>query len=220
MVYIFCAYRDWSLKLYKKLKKEYSDLILISSPKKLSFDYIKNKNPKLIFFPDWSWIVPSEIIDNYKCVCFHESNLPKFRGGSPIQNQIIRGIEKTKTTAFLMTKGIDEGPILLQKNLSLKGSLDEIFQRMISNDFFMIKKIIEGKYKLKKQIGYPTKFKRRNPKDSELKSLNLSKKQIYDFIRMLEDPYPNAFIKLGKKKLIFKKAFYNGKKLSFNGEIK
>ena len=119
-----------------------------------------------------------------------------------------------------MTKGIDEGPILLQKNLSLKGSLDEIFQRMISNDFFMIKKIIEGKYKLKKQIGYPTKFKRRNPKDSELKSLNLSKKQIYDFIRMLEDPYPNAFIKLGKKKLIFKKAFYNGKKLSFNGEIK
>ena len=180
---------------------------------------MKNKNPKAIFFPDWSWIVPTEIINNYKCVCFHESNLPKFRGGSPLQNQIIRGIEKTKTTAFLMTKGIDEGPILLQRDLSLKGSLDEIFQRMITNDFIMIKKIIQGKYKLKKQIGRPTKFKRRSPSDSELKSLNLSKKQIYHFIRMLDDPYPNAFIKLGKKKLIFKKAFYNGKKLTINGEI-
>ena len=33
-----------------------------------------------------------------------EADLPKFRGGSPIQNQIIRGIDKTKTTAFLMNE--------------------------------------------------------------------------------------------------------------------
>jgi methionyl-tRNA formyltransferase len=219
LVYLFCAYRNWALKLYEKLKKIYPDMILLSSPKKLTVNYVKNKNPKIIFFPDWSWIVPTEIISNYKCICFHESNLPKFRGGSPIQNQIIRGISKTKTTAFLMNNGIDEGPILLQKNLSLQGSLNKIFDRMMENDFLMIQKIMEGKYKLKKQSGYPTKFKRRIPEDSELKNLNHSKKYLYDFIRMLEDPYPNAYIKIGKQKLIFKKAFYNGKKLSITGEI-
>ncbi len=220
MVYLFCAYRDWAIKLYKKLEEEYPEMILLSSPKKLSINYVKKIHPEIIFFPDWSWIVPNEIISNYTCVCFHESNLPKFRGGSPIQNQIIRGIQKTKTTAFLMNKGIDEGDILLQKELSLKGSLNEIFERMIANDFQMTKKIIQGKFKPKKQSGIPSKFKRRQPTDSELKNLNHSKKYLYNFIRMLEDPYPNAFIKIGKHKIIFKQAFYNGKKLSIEGEIK
>ena len=219
MIYLFCAYRDWALELFQKLKKKYPDMHLLSSPKKLTLSYVKNKKPKLIFFPDWSWIVSDKITSNYKCICFHESNLPKFRGGSPIQNQIIRGVEKTKTTAFLMSKGLDNGDILLQKNLSLNGSLNEIFERMIENDYYMIGKIIQGKYKLKKQKGNPTKFKRRSPKDSELKNLNHSKKYLYNFVRMLEDPYPNAFIKIGKRKLILKQAFYNRKKLLFNGEI-
>ena len=89
---------------------------LLSSPKKLTLNYVKKKNPKLIFFPDWSWIVPVDIISNYNCICFHESNLPKFRGGSPIQNQIIRGVETTKTTAFLMNTGLDEGLIVMKEN--------------------------------------------------------------------------------------------------------
>ena len=219
MTYLFCAYRDWALKLYKELKKKYPDMHLLSTPKKLTANYVKKKKPKLIFFPDWSWIVPDEIISNYKCICFHESDLPNFRGGSPIQNQIIRGIEKTKSTAFLMDKGLDEGDILLQKTLLLTGSLDQIFERMIQNDLFMVEKIIQGKYKLKKQRGNPTRFKRRSPKDSELESLKHSKKYIYNFIRMLDNPYPNAFINLGKHKIVFKKAFYIGKKLSITGEI-
>ena len=193
---------------------------LLSSPKRLTVNYVKKKNPKLIFFPDWSWIVPNDIISNYNCICFHESNLPKFRGGSPIQNQIIRGIEKTKTTAFLMNAGLDEGDILIQKELSLKGSINEIFDRMQENDFLMIQKIIQEKYTLRKQSGISSKYKRRSPKDSELKNLNHSKKYLYNFIRMLQDPYPNAFIKIGNHKLIFKEAFYNGKKLSIHGEIK
>ena len=102
-------------------------MVLLSDPKKLTEKYVKKVNPKYIFFPDWSWMIPTEIVNNYKCICFHESNLPKFRGGSPIQNQIIRGIRKTKSTAFLMNEGLDEGDILLQRNLSLDGSINNIF---------------------------------------------------------------------------------------------
>ena len=36
---------------------------------------------------------------------------------------------------------------------------------------------------------------------------------------MLSDPYPNAFIKIGKKKLIFKSSNFDGKKLSFEGVL-
>lgn len=219
MTYLFCAYRDWALELYDKLAKRYKSIILIKNPKKLSYDHIKKVKPKLIFFPDWSWIIPSKIISEFQCICFHESNLPKFRGGSPLQNQIIRGVTKTKTSAFLMTEGIDQGHILLQKDLSLEGSLRNIFDRMIKNDYEMIVKIIQGEYSLKKQKGKPSFFRRRKPEESELDNLDYSKRYLYDFIRMLADPYPNAFIKIGKRKIVFKSVDFNGKYLKFNGEI-
>ena len=219
MKYLFCTHRDWSKELYKKLAKRYQNMILLSDPKKITQKYLNQIKPKYIFFPDWSWIIPSEIIDSFNCVCIHESNLPKFRGGSPIQNQIIRGITKTKSTAFLMTNGLDDGDILAQRNLSLEGSLDDIFERMIKNDYEMISQIISGKYRARKQKGKPTLFKRRKPQQSELKNLNLSKLQLYNFIRMLADPYPNAFIKIGRKKIIFKSANLKNNKLTFTGEI-
>tara|TARA_B110000438_G_scaffold301023_1_gene354849 strand:+ start:81 stop:743 length:663 start_codon:yes stop_codon:yes gene_type:complete len=219
MVYLFCAYREWSIKLYEKLSKKYDNFVLLNSPKKLTFSFVKKLNPEFIFFPDWSWIIPEKITSNYKCVCFHESNLPKFRGGSPLQNQIIRGITKTKTTAFFMSEGIDEGDIILQRNLSLSGSINEIFLRMIENDFKIIEKIILGNYKLTKQKGRRSIFKRRNPEDSELDSSPHSLEYFYNFIRMLDDPYPNAFIKLGDKKIILKNPQYKNGKISFNGEI-
>jgi methionyl-tRNA formyltransferase len=219
MVYLFCAYREWSKTLFDKLKKNDDNIVLLKSPKKLTFSYVKKINPEMIFFPDWSWIVNKKIINNYKCVCFHESNLPKFRGGSPLQNQIIRGVEKTKTTAFIMNEGLDEGVIMLQKELSLKGSINEIFKRMINNDYVMIKKIMDKKYKLKNQKGKPTKFKRRSEDQSELTNLDYSKKYIYNFIRMLDDPYPNAFIQIGKRKIVFKNISNKNNKLIFSGEI-
>ena len=219
MVYLFCAYRKWAIELYYMISKKHKDFVLLSDPKKLTTKYLQRINPEIIFFPDWSWIIPKEIFTNYKCICLHESNLPKFRGGSPLQNQIIRGIEKTKSTAFIMTEGLDEGNILLQKNLSLKGSLDEIFERMVENDYCMIVRIINGRYKIRKQVGKLTVFKRRKPADSELKHLNYDKKYLYNFIRMLSDPYPNAFLRVGNQKIIFKSAKYDGKKLEFRGEI-
>lgn len=218
MTYVICAYRKYTLELYKKLAKKYK-FILIKDKQKITYRNIKKINPKIIFFPDWSWIVPNEIIKDYKCVCFHESNLPKFRGGSPLQNQIIRGIKKTKTTAFMMTDKLDGGDILLQKDLSLDGSIDDIFLRMKKNDYEMIIKIISGKYKVKKQTGKPSIYKRRKPEESELKHLNFSKTYLYNFIRMLDDPYPNAFIKMGKYKIVFKAVKYNGTNLKFEGLI-
>jgi methionyl-tRNA formyltransferase len=218
MTYLFCAYRDWAIDLYKLISKKHKNTILLKNPKKLTLSYVKKINPKIIFFPDWSWIVPKIILDNYKCVCFHESDLPKFKGGSPIQNQIIRGVKKTKTTAFIMNNKIDSGDILLKKILSLEGTLDKIFQRMIKNDYAMILRIIKGNYKIRKQSGHSTQYKRRKPEESEL-DFNESKQYIYNFIRMLSDPYPNAFIKYKKHKIVFKSAEFRNGKLSFKGEI-
>jgi len=217
--YIFCAYRKWALELFELINKKHDGFVLIKKPKQLTIKKIKQINPKYIFLPDWSWIIPQEIHKNFQCICFHESDLPKFRGGSPLQNQIIRGIKKTKTTAFLMNDKIDAGPIIMKKNLSLEGNLDEIFDRMKKNDLAIIENILKKGVKSKMQEGRISIFKRRKPEESQLNSLNHSKTYLYDFIRMLGEPYPNAFIKIGKRKILFKSAKFEKNKLSVEAEI-
>ena len=42
-----------------------------------------------MLFYGWSWKIEEEIYANYMSIMLHPSDLPKFRGGSPIQNQIL-----------------------------------------------------------------------------------------------------------------------------------
>jgi len=214
--YIYCAYREWSLKLFQRFDQ--SLFYLVDSKDKLTLELCEEIDPEYIFFPDWSWKVPKEITSRYKCVIFHESNVPKFRGGSPIQNQIIRGIKKTKHTALFMTDEIDAGDILLQRDLDLTLQLDDMFVQIAENVYEMIEKISSGEFKPKEQNGKPTYYKRRKPEESEL-DMNMPIEKIYDFIRMLADPYPNAFIKVGNKKIIFKRAQFENGIIKFQGGI-
>ena len=50
---------------------------------------------------------------------YHPSLLPKYRGPSSINWPIIRGDTKTGLTIFRPTDGLDEGPIMLQKEIAI-----------------------------------------------------------------------------------------------------
>jgi methionyl-tRNA formyltransferase len=52
-------------------------------------------------------------------ICFHPSLLPRYRGGSAINWQIINGETQAGVTVFWVDPGIDTGPILLQKTASI-----------------------------------------------------------------------------------------------------
>jgi methionyl-tRNA formyltransferase len=52
-------------------------------------------------------------------ICFHPSLLPRYRGGSAIPWQIIKGETRTGATVFWTDEGIDTGPILLQKEAAV-----------------------------------------------------------------------------------------------------
>lgn len=62
-------------------------------------------------------IVPLSIIDTPRLgsICFHPSLLPRYRGGSAISWQIIKGETRTGVSVFWADAGIDTGPILLQQ---------------------------------------------------------------------------------------------------------
>jgi len=52
-------------------------------------------------------------------ICFHPSLLPRYRGGSAIPWQIIRGESETGVTVFWVDPGIDTGAIVLQRRAPL-----------------------------------------------------------------------------------------------------
>src|SRR5213595_1476795 len=62
-------------------------------------------------------IVPEPLlqIPRLTTICFHPSLLPRYRGGSAIAWQLIRGETRTGVTVFWPDAGIDTGPILLQR---------------------------------------------------------------------------------------------------------
>ena len=106
-------------------------------------DIINKLKPKYIFFPHWSHIVSKEILATTECICFHETDLPYGRGGSPIQNLIARGHKETVVTAFQMVEELDAGPIYYKRKLSLDGLAEEIYNRAAKIVAEMIKDITE-----------------------------------------------------------------------------
>ena len=59
----------------------------------LTLSFIREFDPEYIFFIHWSWKVEKEIYENFKCIVFHTAPLPYGRGGSPIQNLILRALK-------------------------------------------------------------------------------------------------------------------------------
>jgi len=212
MKIVAVGYRNWALSIYKQLKKNKKlNILIIDTKKKLKNKKIIKFNPKFVLFYGWSWKVSKVLIDRYKCVMLHPSKLPQYRGGSPIQNQIIDGKKISSITLFKMNNKIDAGNIILQKKFLLTGSIEDIFNRMTKIGILLTKKMLSGKYREKKQPTENYKvYKRRKPEQSEITLKELKEKKadfLFNKIRMLEDPYPNAFIRTKDgKKLIIKKA--------------
>ena len=69
-------------------------------------------------------IVPPAVFDAPRLgsICFHPSLLPRYRGGSAIPWQVIKGETRTGVTMFWTDDGIDTGPILLQKEAVIESS--------------------------------------------------------------------------------------------------
>lgn len=199
MKFIIITKKKWDIKNFKNIKNN----IFIFD--KVNLTQIKKINPKIIFFIHWSKLVRKSVYKNYLCIQFHAANLPLGRGGSPIQNQILKNIRRTKLSAFKISDKLDSGPVCLKENLQLTGNAEQILRRIEKKSIKMIEKIIKTKNLLfKEQIGKPIYFKRRSPYESKINSSqNLSIKELYNFIRMLDAPgYPRAFIEINKFKFI------------------
>lgn len=172
----------------------------------LNLDLLAASKPRYVIFPHWSWKIPEKIYEAYECVIFHMTNLPFGRGGSPLQNLIVRGYKDTQLTALRCVKELDAGPIYLQRLLSLNGSAEDIFGRAILLMEEMIASLLSQEPEPQSQVGPVVKFERRTPDQSNLSNA-ASIREIYDMIRMLDaEGYPHAFIEINNMRMEFSQA--------------
>ena len=221
MNYLVATIKQWNLEVYEKhISKLEGSWSLITDKENLTLENIKKINPKYIFFPHWSWIVPKEITDSYDCVCIHMTDLPYGRGGSPLQNLIIKGHKVTKITALKMTQELDTGDIYHKVSLDLLGSAQEIFIEAANKAYELIKFIVENNPAPQPQEGEVVNFNRRKPSQSEIPK-DITFDNIYDYVRMLDaDTYPAAYIDFGGFRLLFKKAKLDNGKLTMEVAVK
>lgn len=199
--------RSWHNGMAERLQKECGCVFhRICHPEELNLARLLQIDPAYIFFPHWSWKIPEEIWSRYECVIFHMTDLPFGRGGSPLQNLIVRNIHETKISALRCVAELDAGPVYLKRPLSLYGSAEEIFLRAVPVIEAMIAEIVKKQVQPQNQEGELTLFKRRTPDQGNISELE-TLIDVYDYIRMLDaDGYPPAFIETESFCFEFKRA--------------
>ena len=200
--------KSWNKELVSYLQSTMPQYAcyLISQKEDFTVERIGSISPVKIFIPHWSYIIPSAIFERYECIVFHMTDLPYGRGGSPLQNLIVRGLTATKLSALRVEVGLDTGPVYLKMDLSLSGTAEEIFVRVNKLVGKMIVEIIQNNLQPVPQEGDPVVFKRRKPEQSDMSGLE-KLEEIFDYIRMLDaDGYPHAYIEKGEFRYEFTRA--------------
>lgn len=198
----------WNSSLVPSLRRSFNGFnwVHISDPKDFDLDTVSAINPVQILIPHWSHIIPKDLFKKYPCIVFHMTDLPFGRGGSPLQNLIVRGEKKTKISALRVVGELDAGPVYLKKELSLEGTAEEIFLRANKAIATMIEQLLKEPIKPREQEGDVVKFKRRTPEMSNIEAIEDLEK-LYDQIRMMDaEGYPRAYLETQKFKFEFSRA--------------
>jgi len=180
--------------------------------------YLKLK-PDLAILAFVTDIIPEKLltVPSFGTICYHPSILPRHRGASAINWALIQGDTRTGLTVFWVDKGIDTGPILLQKEVEIgpddtTGSLyfDTLFPMGVDAMMEAVELIKKGKAPKIPQDDSKATYE--PPCDDRVASVNFEKsiKDIYNLIRGC-DPQPGAYTTYQGKKVRFYEA-----KMSFS----
>ncbi len=205
---VIATIKTWNIENAKAINIPKCNINLICCKEDLTYEKIREIRPRYVFFIHWSWYIPEEIYKNFECIVFHPTPLPYGRGGSPIQNLIVRGFEETVVSAVRVSEELDGGSLYpIQRPLSLQGTVEEILIRMSRSVCSeMIPWIISEQPEPCPQEGEVVVFDRRKESDGQV-NFSGSPEEIYDMIRMLDgEGYPPSFILLGNYRLTFSRA--------------
>lgn len=182
---------------------------------KIEVEKIKKISPDLILSVGWRRLLPNSIlsIPKYGSINMHDGLIPKYRGFAPINWAIINGETEAGITTHFIDAGIDTGSIIMQKKISInfEDTAYDVYNRLLelsSNLLLETLSLVDSKQvKPINQTLHNQGFfcSRRFPSDGRIDWAN-NRLEVYNLIRALSDPYPNAFCYYHKEKVLIKQA--------------
>ena len=208
--------KNLNKKILQDLKKLKVKYIIVNNCKNLKKNLKKKYDVFIVAgFPH---IFNQETLDLpiFGSINLHAGPLPKYRGGSPLNWQIINNENKIGISIIKLNKKIDGGKILIKKYFDLKKNqnilnahkkVNILFKK---NIFDSIHNLLNHKYI--KKVGKENYFRQRNKKDSEVKLKEMTATNVINLARSQFPLYTPPFIIVNNKKIIFKKAYFEKNK--------
>ncbi len=210
---VFLTKKNLNLKIKKILKKKKIKFKFLNEINNKTYSYLKKKNYYLLVAAGWPLIFNNKIISaGFKgTINLHAGKLPNYRGGSPVNWQMINGEKYIYINVIKMIKKLDAGPIYEQAKIKISNNdninkiqkkINKIFPLLTLRALEKIKNNIDPKKQKNINIKY---FKQRKDSDGLIHWRKMSSKQVFNFVRAISKPYPGAFYfnKNGKKNRVF-----------------
>jgi methionyl-tRNA formyltransferase len=172
--------------------------------------------PDLVMLAFVTDIIPENLLNipSVGTICYHPSLLARHRGASGINWAIIQGDTRTGLTILWVDKGIDTGPILLQKEVKIRS--DDTTGSLYFNTLFPmgVEAMVEAvdlikKGKAPRIVQDESKATYEPPCDDRVAAIDLKKTtmELYNFVRGC-DPQPGAYAIVKGKRVRFYEASY------------
>lgn len=102
---------DFAIPIYEGLNLKNKD----------SIEILKSFSSDIILVATFNQILPVEVVKiaRLMAINLHPSLLPKYRGATPTTWAINNGEQKTGVTAHLLTRDVDRGDIIIQKEIDI-----------------------------------------------------------------------------------------------------
>jgi methionyl-tRNA formyltransferase len=176
---------------------------------------IENEKVDLFIVAAYGKIIPKEILDlpKYGAINIHPSELPKYRGPSPITQTLLNGDKTSAITFMQMDKKMDHGPILtsipyeIHDNATTQTLTQDMFQKSADLLPEIIDDYITGKIKPIPQNNEEATYTKLITKQDGYINLDSppAKEQLNQMIKAYF-PWPNVWskIKINDKELLIK----------------
>ncbi|MCF7887204.1 MAG: methionyl-tRNA formyltransferase [Candidatus Omnitrophica bacterium] len=211
------TYKNSFLDKSVKQLAESKNIPLIESRKANSSEIkakIKNIDPDVIISSDWeTWISPDlTALAKKGAINVHDALLPKYAGFSPVNWAVINGEKSAGITVHYIEEAFDQGKIILQEKVSIEEDdtvievLEKIFAKTPEITLKSLDLIEKNKVEAKEQdLSQASFYHKILEEDCEI-NWNNPCQAVYNFIRALADPFPNAHTYFQGEKIKIKKA--------------
>lgn len=173
------------------------------------------RNPRLIIIGGFSAIFGKSLRDipRLGVINLHAGPLPSYRGGSPLNWQIINGEREAVISIIRIDEGIDTGEVLAEAQFPIK--LDETIADIHENANALFPKLVLDVVKRLDENNFagrtqdPTKAKywhQRNADDGRIYWRDMTARQVHDLIRALDPLYPAAFAFWQGRRVLFRRS--------------